>query len=279
MKWNAYLRLMRLNKPAGILLLWFPTAWALWLANPGMPSLTLIILFSLGTIIMRSAGCVINDIADREIDKHVARTKLRPIACGEVTLKDALVVFLVLIGSALLIALNLPFNCFYWAVGALLITLIYPLCKRFFKAPQLILGIAFSMGIPMAYVASAVALNEEFIFLCVINFCWIVAYDTMYAMTDKADDLKIGVKYTAIYFADYDRLIIGLLQFTLHASWFYWGCINHATWLFFLLWFISGLVLIFQQFLIRNYKPEDCYKAFNISIYYGFLMWFALILA
>ncbi len=275
-KWGAYWRLLRFHKPAGTLLLWYPTAWALWISNKGVPSIRLLILFALGTILMRAAGCVFNDIADRHIDKHVMRTKLRPITSGEVGLVEAFFILFLLWTGALIIALNLPLNCFYLAVIALLTTLLYPFCKRFLDAPQMILGLSFSMGIPMAYVASDVPLSSSFIILFIINFLWIVAYDTMYAITDKDDDLKIGVKSTAIYFANYDLLIIGMLLFLLHGLWLCWGLMNKVELGFYAFWVVAIFVLLYQQKLISKREPENCFKAFLVSIYYGLLMWFAV---
>ncbi|MBI2786918.1 MAG: 4-hydroxybenzoate octaprenyltransferase [Legionella longbeachae] len=276
MKWNAYWRLMRFDKPIGILLLWFPTAWALWFANKGLPPLRLLLLFLCGTVLMRAAGCVINDIADRNIDKHVTRTKLRPLTSGEVDLREALVLLFSLLVSALFVLTQLPWDCFNLGFIALFISFLYPFCKRFLDAPQFILGLAFSMGIPMAYVASGVSLNGECLLLFLINFAWILVYDTMYAMTDKADDLRIGVKSTAIYFASYDRLIIGFLQCTLHGLWLFWALMNHANLWFYSFWFVAGTILIYQQKLINKREPTDCFKAFKISVYYGAFMWFAL---
>lgn len=275
-KWNAYWRLLRFDKPAGTLLLWYPTAWALWLANEGWPPLKILILMFVGTVLMRAAGCVVNDIADRRIDIHVTRTKSRPLTAGEVSLSEAFLLVFILLCGALGVVVNLPIQCFYLSLVALFITILYPFCKRFLNAPQLVLGLAFSMGIPIAYSASGVPLNSGFIFLCFINFAWIVAYDTMYAMTDRADDLKIGVKSTAIYFADYDRLIIGMLLLLLHGLWLYWALISNAYPAFYGLWFAASFILIFQQKLIHQRTPEDCFKAFKVSVYYGLLMWFAV---
>lgn len=279
MKWDAYLRLMRFDKPAGILLLWYPTAWALWNANKGAPSLKLFLLFFSGTIIMRSVGCIINDIADRHIDKHVTRTKLRPLTAGEVTLFESLLLVMVLLFCALLVVLCLPRECFYVSLIALFITAVYPYCKRFIDAPQLVLGFAFSMGIPMAYIASGVRLESQFILLFVINFIWIIAYDTMYAMTDKEDDLRIGVKSTAIFFASYDLLIVGLLQILLHGLWLYWALLNTVDFWFYLIWGLAGGLLIYQQQLISGRVREKCFKAFLMNAYYGGLMWLAVVAA
>lgn len=279
MKWGAYWRLLRFNKPVGTLLLWCPTAWALWSANDGVPSFKLFFLFCAGSVLMRAAGCVFNDIADRNIDKHVARTKLRPLTSGEVSLPEAFGLLVILLCGSLGIALKLPSDCFYLAVIAFFITLLYPFCKRFLKAPQMVLGLAFSMGIPMAYTASGVHLNGSFIVLFIINFCWIVAYDTMYAMTDKEDDLRIGVKSTAIYFANYDRLIISLLLLLLQSLWLVWALMNQAHSMFYGFWLVATIVLLYQYQLIRKRLPSDCFKAFIISAYYGLLMWFAVVAA
>ncbi|KTD70380.1 4-hydroxybenzoate-octaprenyltransferase [Legionella santicrucis] len=276
MKWGAYWRLMRFDKPIGIFLLWFPTAWALWLANKGMPNFKLLAFFVCGTVLMRAAGCIINDVADRNIDKHVMRTQFRPLTAGEVSLTEAFILLALLLLTALYILVQLPKNCFYIGLIALFISFVYPFCKRFLNAPQLVLGFAFSMGIPMAFVASNVSLNSEFFLLFLINFAWILAYDTMYAMTDKIDDLRIGVKSTAIYFASYDRLIIGLLQGIFHGLWLFWAIINQVNLLFYLFWLTATLVLIYQQRLIYKREPQSCFKAFIVSVYYGALMWLAL---
>ncbi|WP_298624210.1 4-hydroxybenzoate octaprenyltransferase [uncultured Legionella sp.] len=275
-KWGAYWRLTRLNKPVGILLLWYPTAWALWIANQGMPSLKLLFLFFIGTVLMRSAGCVINDIADRKIDKHVARTKLRPLTSNEICLTEACIILGVLLFCSLMVLINLPWACFYPALISVFITFLYPYCKRFINAPQVVLGLAFSMGIPMAYIASSVPLNGDSILLFILNFAWIVAYDTMYAMTDKADDLLIGVKSTAIYFASYDKFIIGFLLLSMHALWLFWAVVNELHFGFYLLWVLASGVLFYQQRLIANRVPQECFKAFLVSTYYGALMWLAV---
>jgi 4-hydroxybenzoate polyprenyltransferase len=279
MKWDVYKRLTRLDKPIGILLLWYPTAWALWLANQGVPSLKLFLFFFIGTVLMRSAGCVINDIADRDIDKHVSRTKLRPITSDEISVRESFLLLGVLLLAASVILFFLPLGCFYLALIAIAVIFIYPFCKRFISAPQVVLGLAFSLGIPMAYIASGASFNTDMWLLCALNFFWIVAYDTMYAMADKEDDLKIGVKSTAIYFAEYDRLIIGVLLFVLHALWLTIALINQVNMLFYPIWVIASFVLIYQQKLISQRIPQDCFKAFIVSNYYGAFMWLAVVLA
>jgi len=279
MNWGAYWRLMRFHKPVGILLLWYPTAWALWTANKGFPPLGLLALFLVGTTLMRAAGCVINDIADRHVDKHVARTKMRPLTSGELRLTDAFAVLICLLFGALIVLVNLPAACFPWALVALVITFIYPFCKRFFDAPQLVLGLAFSMGIPMSFVASNVALNSLCLILFVLNFAWIVAYDTMYAMTDIHDDKLIGVRSTAIFFGRYDLLSIGLLLSLMQALWLCWAFLMAAGPLFFLGWLVASLILVYQHKLIKHRVPAACFSAFLISAYYGGVMWIAVMVA
>lgn len=269
---------MRFHKPVGIVLLWLPTAWALWMANAGMPELHLIIYFLLGTIFMRAAGCIINDIADRNIDKHVRRTNMRPLAAGEIGLFQAISVLSIMLWGALFVLAHLPFACFYYAIPALLVTILYPFCKRFLQAPQLVLGIAFSMGIPMAYIATGVAFNMTMVLLLILNFAWIVAYDTMYAMADREDDLKIGVRSTAILFAHYDCAIILLLQIIFHGLWLLLAYMHHYPIEFYGLWLLAGGILIYQQRLIRTRNDKLCLQAFSINCWYGLLMWLALIL-
>ncbi len=278
MKIRAYFRLMRFHKPAGIALLWFPTAWALWVANHGTPNFYLTSYFLLGTIFMRAAGCVVNDIADRHIDIHVTRTQTRPLTSGEISLFEALVLLFILLFGALCILIQLPASCFYYALFALFITILYPFCKRFFQAPQLILGLAFSMGIPMAYVASGVMPDITMLVLFVLNFTWIVAYDTMYAMADREDDLRIGVKSTAILFAHHDYQIILLLQIFFHGLWIVLALTqNYSLW-FYAAWSVAAGILAYQQRLIRTRKTDLCLRAFSTNSLYGLLMWFGLIL-
>jgi 4-hydroxybenzoate polyprenyltransferase len=275
-KLNAYIRLTRLDKPTGIVLLWAPTAWALWIANKGLPEPLLFIYFFLGTVLMRSAGCVINDIADRSIDKHIKRTSLRPLATGEVELFDAILLFVGLIFLALMIVTQLPIMCFYQSLFACFVTILYPFCKRFFDAPQLILGFAFSMGIPMAYSASLVEPDLMMGLLVLLNFLWIIAYDTMYAMVDRDDDLLIGVKSTAVLFASYDRFIISVLQVLFHSIWLFMAVYLHLGFVFYTFWSIALLIIVYQQKLIGQRKREDYFKAFLTNGWYGIIMWLGL---
>lgn len=275
-KWKAYFRLMRFDKPIGIFLLWWPSAWALWVANDGLPGLITLCYFIVGTIIMRAAGCVINDIADRNIDGKVKRTENRPLAVKELSLADAFLMLIGLLSTALLILVQLPPRCFEFAFSALIILFIYPFCKRFLPAPQFVLGLAFSMGIPMAFVASEVPFNPAMILLCVINFAWIVAYDTQYAMVDRKDDLRIGVKSTAILFAHFDVLIITLLQTLAHSLWLVLPYFISVSFTFYLFWGL-GIYLLFNQYhLIKDREPQRCFQAFLSNNWYGLVMWLAL---
>lgn len=270
----AYFRLMRFHKPVGFLLLWFPTAWALWLANQGRPSWSLLCYFALGTIVMRAAGCVINDIADRQVDGYVERTKNRPLVNGELTLQQAWALLIILCLLAFFIVLQLPAACFLWALGALAVTAIYPFCKRFFHAPQAVLGIAFSMGIPMAFAASQVPFNRLGWLLLLINVCWIIAYDTLYAMVDKKDDLRLGIQSTAILFGRYDRVIIGVLQMIAHSTWLVLAYLAHYSTLFYVFWGLALLQLIYQMTLFVHRAAY--FKAFSSNMLYGLLMWLAV---
>lgn len=278
MKIAAYLRLMRFHKPAGIWLLWLPTAWALWIANAGGPPLILLTLFFLGTVLMRAAGCVMNDIADRHIDLHVQRTQLRPLTCGELNLIEAIVLLMLLLLLALLILIQLPRACFYYALAAVFFTILYPFCKRFIQGPQLILGIAFSMGIPMAFVGSNLSVNSLMFYLLIINFLWIVTYDTQYAMADREEDLRIGVKSTAILFGQYDKLIIGLFQLTFHSLWLGLAFELHYSLVFYIFWVLAGFILIYQQILLTQDKKVSFLAAFSSNSWYGLVMWLAIIL-
>lgn len=278
MKWTSYYQLARFHKPVGTLLLWSPTAWGLWVANQGSPPFKLIVLFLLGTIFMRAAGCIINDIADRNIDLHVKRTQARPLTAGKVTLKESIVLLISFLCASLFILIELPFTCFYYALLALLITFIYPFCKRFIQGPQLVLGAAFSLGIPMAFIASNLLFNKSMVYLLLINYAWIVAYDTQYAIVDRRDDLCIGVKSTAILFANYDRLIIGFLQVFFHLLWIPLAYLLNLSNSFFIVWFIASGILIYQQWLTIDCHEEKCLRAFSSNAGYGLSLWLALIL-
>ncbi len=275
---TAYFQLLRLHKPVGTLLLWFPTAWALWVANQGRPPIGLVIYFLLGTFVMRAAGCIINDMADRHVDPHVKRTKVRPLAAKTVSFEGAMVVLIVLLFSAFSILTKLPKACFNYALLSLALTAVYPFCKRFFDAPQLILGFAFSMGIPMAYVASHVSMNRATLLLLCINYLWIVAYDTIYAMSDRDDDLRIGVHSTAILFAPHDKNIVLLLQLLIQILWFVFARMLGLNAVFYVGLVLSTLLLVQQQYVIRNKTNPDYLRTFSSNALYGLVIWVILML-
>lgn len=277
MKLTPYYQLLRMHKPIGTLLLWFPTAWALWLANQGNPPPLLVAYFFLGTFIMRAAGCLLNDIADRHIDLHVSRTKMRPLAANTVRFEVALGLLIFLFFLAFLILTQLPSACFKYALISVIVTAVYPFCKRFLKAPQLVLGLAFSMGIPMAYAASEVAMNSITGLLMLLNFFWIVAYDTIYAMADREDDLQIGVKSTAILFAAQDKNITGLFQIFTQVIWLVLGLTQHFNLAFYIAWTAGCLLFIHQQVVIRKSDP-DYFRTFSSNGLYGLMFWVALML-
>ena len=209
---EAYYYLCRFDKPIGTELVFWPTMWALWIANKGMPEIGILIPMILGTIFMRAAGCAINDFADRKVDGAVERTKNRPLATGIISAKEAIYVFLFLVATSACMLFFLPIETFYCSFGALFLAFIYPFMKRYTHLPQVFLGAAFSWSIPMAYTAVGAELGLTCWLLYLGNLAWTVAYDTQYAITDREYDLKIGVKSTAILFGKYDIEIISLLQ-------------------------------------------------------------------
>jgi 4-hydroxybenzoate polyprenyltransferase len=278
-KTSDYLALMRFEKPIGSLLLMWPTLWALWLANDGTPSAALVWIFVFGVIIMRSAGCVINDYADREIDPKVARTQSRPLASGRVSGKEALALFVALCSVALVLLLQLPVAVWPWSLPALGITILYPFTKRFLQAPQLVLGVAFSFSIPMVYVASDAAFDLTFFVLVITNVVWVLIYDTAYAMSDREDDLQIGVKSTAIWLGRADRHIIGLLQIIFLGLWLVLIDVQALDSSIYIAVVVAAAMFVYQQALINARERVACFQAFLNNGWLGGVMWFGLMLA
>ena len=277
---SAYYYLCRFDKPIGTELVFWPTMWALWLANAGMPSLDILIPMILGTIFMRAAGCAINDFADRKVDAYVERTKNRPLATGVISGKEAIYVFLALVFASACMLWFLPIETFYWSFGALALAFIYPFMKRYTHLPQVFLGAAFSWSIPMAYTAVGVTPDLTCWLLYFGNLAWTVAYDTQYAMTDREDDLKIGVKSTAILFGYYDLQMIAALQILSV------GLIGAALWLEYLLMpvglFALGLVMAdfaYQGYKTRERKPQMCFWAFRHNRWIGLLIFLGIFFA
>jgi len=265
-----YLRLMRLNSPIGIWLLLWPTVWALWIASEGRPTPFVFAVFVIGTVLLRSAGCVINDFADRKIDPEVRRTANRPIASGEVAPLEAVILFvgLMLVAFGLVTMLN-PLTAQLAVFGAVL-TIVYPFMKRFIVAPQLVLGLAFAWGVPMAYAAETGAYPPStgwLLFLCAL--IWVVVYDTEYAMSDRDDDLKLGIHSTAIWFGEMDVAIVAGLQLVLLGGLLLVGRSAELG-----LWFLIGIAGaaafgLRQLWLIRRRDPEKCLRAFWNNAWFG----------
>lgn len=267
---NAYARLIRLDKPIGIFLLLWPTLWALWIAAEGVPHLYVLAVFVAGVFLMRSAGCAINDYADRDIDGHVERTRNRPLASGAITPKEALAVFgiLALIAFALVMTLNGLTRML--SIGGLLLAASYPFMKRVHFLPQVHLGIAFAWAIPMAYSAQTGLLPSStgwLLFFAAI--LWTTAYDTMYAMADREDDLKVGVKSSAILFGDTDKLMIAFLQATVLFTLYLVGEAEQLGSMYYTGLAAAAIFALYQQFLIRNREPTDCFRAFLNNNYFG----------
>ncbi len=277
-KISAYSKLMRFDKPIGIFLLLWPTLWPLWFINKGFPGLEMFLIFVLGVVVMRSAGCVINDIVDKDIDPSVERTKTRPLANQSLTVREAYFLLLFLLSIALGLVLQLNLSSFFWALGGLSITVIYPFCKRFLSAPQLMLGFAFSWSIPMVYVANNLALSAEAYLLWLSVGLWIVVYDTFYALVDKEDDLKIGINSTAILFGERVGLITGLLQSFVIVLWVLIGLIYELNYIYFSSLVVAACFFVRQQLLIKAREPNQCLKAFLENNYVGLVVFLGVFL-
>lgn len=274
---REYALLMRLHRPIGIYLLLWPTLWALWLAGQGHPPQGVTLVFILGVILMRSAGCVINDIADRNFDPHVARTRDRPLAARRVTLYEALGVALLLALLAFLLVLTQNALTVQLSFIGAALAASYPLMKRLHSLPQVYLGAAFGWGIPMAYAAVSNELPLIAWLLFLANILWSVIYDTQYAMVDRQDDLKVGVKSTAILFGERDRQIIGYLQLALLALLALIGLLSGRGAIYYLGLFIAAWLALYQQYLIRDRQPEGCFKAFLNNNAFGMAVFCGLL--
>ncbi|MER0203404.1 MAG: 4-hydroxybenzoate octaprenyltransferase [Nitrosomonas sp.] len=269
---KTYAQLMRLDKPIGILLLLWPMLWGLWFAAQGLPDEQILVIFVLGTVLMRSAGCVINDYADRKIDPHVERTKNRPMAAGRVSSKEALLLAAGLSICAFLLILPLNQLTILLSVPALFLAASYPFTKRFFAMPQAYLGIAFSFGIPMAFAAQTDSLPPIIWILMLANLFWVIAYDTEYAIVDKPDDLKIGIQTSAITFGRFDVLGVVVCHACFLAIMLIIGQMQQMNWAYY-----AGLVtacglIAYQYTLIRNRDRALCFKAFLHNNWVGMVV-------
>ncbi len=273
---KVYLRLMRLHKPIGILLLLWPTLWALWLAVQGLPDIKILIIFILGVVIMRSAGCVINDIADRDIDKYVKRTAMRPITVGEVSVKSAVVLLILLLGSAFVLVLQLNILTIKLSIMALVLAGLYPFTKRWTYWPQLFLGAAFAMAVPMAFAAQVNHLPLTCWIIYIIAVLWPLMYDTEYAMVDREDDINIGVKSTAIRFGKYDVMAIATMQLFIVVLWITLGILHRLTVGYFIAVIFAVCLFIKQLYLMRDKNPKLCFKAFINNQWVGFIIFLGI---
>lgn len=275
---RLYSRLMRLDKPVGIWLLLWPTLWALWLAGAGRPDAGLFVVFVLGVIVMRSAGCVLNDFADRKIDPYVERTRQRPIASGAVTPVEALLLFvaLSLIAIGLATMLNRPSQLL--AVVAGVLTVIYPFIKRFVSVPQFFLGAAFGWAVPMAFAAQTGSATQLGWLVFGVALIWAVIYDTFYAMVDRQDDQRIGVKSTAILFADLDLFVIGGLQILMLIALYFVGDMAGLGLWFYLSLGITAILMGYHQWLARDRKRDGCFAAFKHNHYIGLVVFVGIVL-
>ncbi|SET21118.1 4-hydroxybenzoate polyprenyltransferase [Thalassotalea agarivorans] len=277
-KMAALGQLMRLDKPIGTYLLLWPTYWALWIASDGWPNAHLIVVFTLGVFIMRSAGCVINDFADRKVDGQVKRTSERPLVTGAVTTKEALALFAGLVIVAFLLVLTLSSFTIKMSVVALALASMYPFMKRYTNMPQLVLGLAFSWGMIMAFAEAQGAIPLTAWLLFSANVLWTIAYDTMYAMVDRDDDLKVGIKSTAILFGRNDTRIILTLQLLTLALLWQVGELNAFGWPYQLAMVIVAALFSYQQILIRNKARDACFKAFLNNHWVGLVIFFAIVI-
>ena len=273
-----YLALIRFDRPIGTYLLLWPTLWALWIAAEGVPSIKLLVVFALGTFLMRSAGCVINDFADRKIDGHVERTAERPLAAGRLTSRQALVFFALLCACAFGLVLLTNTLTILLSFAALLLATCYPFMKRYTHLPQVVLGAAFSFGIPMAFSAVTNELPQALWLLYIATLLWIVVYDTFYAMVDREDDLKIGVKSTAILFAEDDKRITGMLQVCVLFVMVLAGAQFQLGYWFYLSLIAAAALFVYQQRLIKERQRDRCFQAFLNNNYVGMVIFIGIAL-
>jgi 4-hydroxybenzoate polyprenyltransferase len=271
--------LMRLDKPIGIFLLLWPTLWALWIASRGRPNTVLLVVFMAGTLVMRSAGCVINDFADRDIDPHVKRTRNRPLAARRLSPQEALLLFAALVTLALWLVTRLDSRTVLFSFVGAALTLTYPLMKRFVPLPQFYLGAAFGWAVPMAFVAVTGTVPRAGWVLFIVTLLWAGVYDTLYAMVDRDDDLKLGVNSTAIAFGDMDRELIGVMQLMVLGGLVMVGRTTGLHWPFYVGLAIGAALFAWQQWMIRARDRDQCFNAFLNNNYFGLVVFIGTVLA
>ncbi|MCC8465504.1 4-hydroxybenzoate octaprenyltransferase [Photorhabdus bodei] len=275
-KWQAYCRLVRIDKPIGALLLLWPTFWALWIAGKGIPDMHILLIFTVGVFLMRAAGCAINDFADRKFDGYVERTKTRPLPSGAISEKESKILFVVLALVSFGLVLTLNKMAIWLSVVGLALAWLYPFVKRFSHLPQFVLGAAYGWAVPMGFAAVSESLPLECWLLFLVNIFWSVIYDTQYAMIDRNDDLKIGVKSTAILFGRFDKLIIGLLQLAMLLVLVLVGYMMNLGGIYYWSLLLAGTLFIYQQKLIAGRERELCFQAFLNNNYVGLVLFLGI---
>ena len=270
---------MRLNKPIGIYLLMWPMLWAFLVSANGQPNIFYLLLFMIGAVLTRSAGCVINDYFDRDIDSKVERTKERMLVSGKVSSNEATLIFIALISLCILLLLMIGADILIYALISFCLLVIYPISKRVIKIPQLILGVAFGSSIPMVYIVQIGEVDTSCILLYLATISWAISYDTYYAIADKLDDIKIGNKSSAILFGNNDILAPYWLQMLTIALLIIVGLINNLNLIFYVALFLATLVCIYQKILVSSRKPYQCISAFENNNYFGLIIFFGLLLS
>jgi 4-hydroxybenzoate polyprenyltransferase len=272
-----YARLMRLDKPIGIFLLLWPTLWALLIASEGHPDQKILVIFVLGVILMRSAGCVVNDYADRDFDRHVSRTQNRPLTSGRVTTREAKFLFLGLCLAAFVLVLQLNSLTILLSIAGVLLAAIYPFMKRVTYLPQVFLGAAFGWSVPMAFAAQTGTVPQIAWLMFLATLLWATAYDTLYAMVDREDDLALGIKSTAILFGDSDRQIVGLIQVMVLLCLLMIGRQAEMGGIYYIGVLLAGVLVVYQQYLIRFRTREGCFQAFLNNNWFGMVIFLGIL--
>ena len=275
-KFKQYLLLIRLNRPIGIFLLLWPTLWGLWIASEGFPNTKILVVFLFGVFLMRSAGCILNDIIDKDFDKFVTRTQNRPLASDKLSSIEAFIVAISLIFIAFLLVLTTNTLTVQLSFVAIILAGTYPFLKRHTYLPQFFLGLTFGWSIPMAFAATTNSIPKIAWLLLIANILWAVVYDTIYAMIDREDDLKIGIKSTAILFDDADRFIIGLIQSLVLIALIVIGQQASLNTIYYFSLIIGGCLFLYQLYLIRNRDPKKCMQAFLNNNWFGLVVFIGL---
>jgi 4-hydroxybenzoate polyprenyltransferase len=276
-KWNAYWRLMRFDRPIGILLLLWPTLWALWIAGAGSPSIENVLIFCTGVVLMRAAGCIMNDVADRDFDGHVERTRNRPLASGELSVRQALLAFFVVMSLAFGLVLMTNTLTIQLAFAGAVLAATYPFFKRWTHLPQVVLGLAFGWGIPMAFAAETGKVANVAWLILLINVIWSVIYDTLYAMVDRDDDISIGLKSTAILFGRSDLLVLRILKVSMIVLLVVLGLVLQYSWPWFTGVAVATLLFAQQQYKVRNRDRDACFEAFLNNNWVGVTIFVSLV--